>query len=273
MQILNLHLVSDYSGKTVHSIAKAIRHRFHNIEIKEYFWPLVNNKEILIDTLEKIKKFPGVVLYTITNKDLRSILKKECKIYNIPCISAIGKIVREIGSYVGDENVKGESFDEKFDDEYFEKIAAIEYTLKHDDGQNIETIDVADIIILGASRTSKTPTSFYLANNGYKVANIPYISSVGFPEKLAILKRPLIVGLSVDYERLVHVRENRMNYMNLQKDINYTDFITVKEECKEIQSIFKKLNILVIDVTRLSIEETSALIIKERLKKNNIMIF
>ena len=269
MQVLNLHLISDYSGKTVRSVAEAVQHRFHNIEIKEYFWPLIKDKEILIKSIEKIKTFPGIVLYTITNEELRSILKKECKIHKMPCISAVGRIVREMASHIGDDKVKGESSDEKFDDEYFDKITAIEYTLKHDDGQNIETIDDADIIILGASRTSKTPTSFYLANNGYKVANIPYVSYLGFPEKLNILKKPLIIGLLVDYERLVHIRENRMDYMNLQKDINYTDLIEVREECREIKNIFKKLNILIIDVTRLSIEETSALIIKEKWKKQN----
>ena len=269
MQKLNLHLISDYSGQTVRSVAQAVQYRFHNIEIKEYFWPLVKDKEILMQSLEKIQKFPGIILYTITNEHLRSILKKQCRIHSMPCISAVGRIVREIASHIGDDKVKGENSDEKFDDEYFDKISSIEYTLKHDDGQNIESIDDADIIILGASRTSKTPTSFYLANNGYKVANIPYVASVGFPEKLSILKKPLLVGLLVDYERLVHIRENRMDYMNLQKDTHYTDLIEVREECRIINAIFRKLNVVVIDVTRLSIEETSALIIKEKWKQVN----
>jgi regulator of PEP synthase PpsR (kinase-PPPase family) len=269
MQILNLHLISDYSGKTVRALAEAVQHRFYNIEIKEYFWPLIKDKDSLLASIEKIKHFPGIVLYTLTNEELRSVLKKQCRIHKMPCISAIGRIVREIASHVGDEKVRGENSNEKFDDEYFDKIAALEYTIRHDDGQNIETIDEADIIILGASRTSKTPTSFYLANNGYKVANIPYVAYIGFPQKLAILKKPLIVGLLVDYERLVHIRESRMDYMNLQKDIDYTDLSSVRDECKEIKSIFKKLDIIVLDVTRLSVEESSALIIKEKWKKQN----
>ena len=269
MKTFNLHLISDYSGKTVRIVSEAVKHRFHNIEIKEYFWPLIKDIDTLLSTVEKINKFPGIILYTITNDELRNTLKDYCKKYNMPCISAVGRIVKEIASYIGDEKVKGENASEKFDDEYFDKIEAVEYTLKHDDGQSIHSIDKADIIILGASRTSKTPTSFYLANNGYKVANIPYVPIIGFPDKLQTLKKPLIVGLYVDYQRLAIIRENRMDYMNLQKDIEYTDLDKIREECREVKSIFHELSIIAIDVTRLSVEETSALIIKAKLKQLN----
>lgn len=262
MKKLIIHLISDYSGQTVKYACKSALAQFDNIETKKYYWPLIRNQKLLEEVFEKIKSKPSIVLYTISNPTLRDMLENFCKDLKIPSISVIGNIVKEISSFLG---VGTEDFLEKkyrFDENYFTKIDAIDYTLRHDDGQSLNDLEEADVILVGPSRTSKTPTSVYLSYNGFKTANIPHIHNTQLPKCLDELKNPLILGLIINPIRLLEIRETRMNLLNISESTNYTDMNIVKTECLEIKRICNERNWPVIDVSRKSIEETTAMIMK-----------
>ncbi|WPX96048.1 Putative pyruvate, phosphate dikinase regulatory protein [Candidatus Bandiella woodruffii] len=254
-------MVSDSSGETVIAVSKAATSQFENIEIKEYMWPLVRVKSQINQLIESIKKKPGLVIYTIINKDLRDYLKARCQETNTKCISPIGNIISEISSYCGIAASKKNPEKEIFDDEsYFKKIEAINFTVNHDDGQLSQNFNEADILIMGVSRTSKSPTSLYLAQRGYKVANWPVINGIDY--NLSQINNPLVVGLTISVDRLIQIRQFRL----ISKDIKhcnneYTDALVAKEELKYANKIFRHHNIPVIDVTSKAIEEISAEII------------
>ncbi|MCP5369869.1 MAG: kinase/pyrophosphorylase [Rickettsiaceae bacterium] len=262
MRKLIIHLVSERSGQSVRHISDTVLAKFSKIEVKRYYWPMIKNEKMLSEALDTIRKKPGVVLYTIANSALRKILKKNCYELKIPCISAVSRIVQEISDYVG---IKADeiSVTNKFDDQYFTKVEAIEYTLKHDDGKTHEDLENADIILIGASRTSKTPTSIYLAYNGFKTANIPYIYNCPFPTEIENLKNPLIFGLLINPSRLIEIRENRINLLKLKNIENYTDFEIIQEEYRKVKTLCIKNSWQVIDVSTKSIEETAAIIMRE----------
>ncbi len=262
MQKLVVHLISDSSGQTVKYAAKTALAQFADIEVKQYNWLLVRNKNLLDEVLNKIKKRPGVVLYTISNLELRELLKKHCRDLKLPCISVIGKIIKEISAYLGvgaDENL---SLAGKFDESYFDKVNAIDYTLRHDDGQMVNELEEADIVLIGPSRTSKTPTSVYLAYNGFKTANVPYVYGCAFPEYVEKLSNPLVVGLVINPSRLIAIREVRMNLLQMPEENSYTDVKIVQEECAKVKGICQQHNWSVIDVSSRSIEETAAVVMK-----------
>lgn len=258
-----MHLISESSGQTVKYAAKSAISQFSRIKLKEYNWPLIRNKELLNEVLHKIQQKPGIVLYTISNPELRDILKKFCHKLRIPCISIIGKIVKQISSTLGivAEDIL-EQQNAKFDESYFDKVAAIDYTLRHDDGQNIPELNEADIILVGPSRTSKTPTAVYLAYNGFKTANVPYIYNSPFPEYLYQLDQRLIVGLIINPSRLIEIREARMHLLQITEMTDYTDLKIVQEECNQVKRICQQKGWPFIDVSRRSIEETAAIIMK-----------
>ena len=198
MKKLVVHLVSESSGQTVKYAAKTALAKFSDIEVKKYHWPMTRNEDLLNEALKKISQKPGIVLYTISNDTLKDKLKRFCLDSKMPCISVVSKIVNEISDYLGvstDDNI---GFKNKFDETYFDKIEAIEYSLKHDDGQILEDLDEADIILIGPSRTSKTPTSVYLAYNGFKTANIPFVGGSEFPSVLKLLRKPIIFGFVIN---------------------------------------------------------------------------
>jgi regulator of PEP synthase PpsR (kinase-PPPase family) len=259
---LVIHLISERSGQSVRHISDTVLAKFSKIDVKRYYWPMIKNEKMLEDALDSIRKKPGMVLYTIANSALRKILKKNCYELKIPCISAVSRIVQEISDYVGitaDEI----SVDNKFDDKYFSKVDAIDYTLKHDDGKTYEDLESADIILIGASRTSKTPTSIYLAYNGFKTANIPYIYNFPFPTEIENLKNPIIFGLLINPSRLIEIRENRVNLLNMKDIQNYTDIEIIQEESRQVKSLCMKNSWKIIDVSMKSIEETAAIIMRE----------
>lgn len=262
MKNLIVHLVSDSSGQTVKHAARSALAQFGEIESKKYNWHLIRNKELLNEVLSKIKKKPGVVLYTISNQELRDVLKKFCRDLKVPCISVIGKIVKEISAFLGVGVGDSLGLNHKFDESYFDKVDAIDYTLRHDDGQMVNELDEADIILIGPSRTSKTPTSVYLAYNGFKTANVPYVYGCVFPDYLEKLMNPLIVGLVINPARLIEIRETRMNLLQVSEHVNYTEPKIVQEECLQIKRICQKMEWPVIDVSRRSIEETAAIVMK-----------
>ncbi len=264
-EILNIHLVSDSSVYALKgAITSALAH-FPDMETKKHYWPLIKHEKALEKAFEEMKSYEGVILYDISNKKIRKALRDFCNKSNLPSISLVGSVVDEITSYM---KIEARDVTDAFanqQDSYFARVSAIEFAISHDDGQKVEDISFADIILVGPSRVSKTPTSFYLAYDGFKAANIPYILGNDLPEYLFTATQPLIVGLIIDPERLTELRETRMagayssDYMNLE---------FVKEECHQARMLFTKNNWPVIDVTRRSVEETAAMITKLYYEKN-----
>lgn len=261
MNKIIVHLISEYSGQTVKHAARSALSQFSQVRSKEYNWPLINNKDLLNEVLTKIKEKPGMVLYTISSKELRTILKNFCKQLGVPCISIVGNIIKTISEIlgIGAEGKLAHNYN-KFDKSYFDKVNAMDYALRHDDGQSINDLKDADIILIGPSRTSKTPTSIYLAYNGFKTANIPYIHNFPFPENICKLDQKLVIGLIIKPTILAEIREARMNLLHITDELtDYTDLRIIQEECKQVKIICERNGWNVIDVSRRSIEETAAI--------------
>lgn len=272
MKKLVIHLVSESSGQTVKHAANTALSKFSDLEVKKYHWPMTRNIKLLEEVFAKIKKKPGVILYTISDEELRDKLKEFCFELQLPCISVVSKIVREISEYIGMGADNGIGYKNKFDETYFDKVDAIEYSLRHDDGQLTENLEEADVILIGPSRTSKTPTSVYLAYNGFKTANIPYVHNCPFPDFLSEIKKPVIFGLVINPNRLIEIRESRVNLLQVKEISTYTDIEVVQEECRQVKQLCMQNNWQIIDVSRRSIEETAAIIMKsyyEHKKRKN----
>ncbi len=229
MKKLIIHLVSESSGQTVKHAANTALSKFSYLEVKKYHWPMTRNSKMLKEVIEKIKAKPGVVMYTISDRSLREELKQFCTEQNLPCISIVSRIIKEISEFIGSNADSGVGYLNKFDDNYMSKVEAIEYSLRHDDGQMLDDLDSADIILIGPSRTSKTPTSVYLSYNGFKTANIPYINDCPFPDFLPKIKKPVIFGLVINPARLIEIRESRMNLLQVKSGGDYTSFKIVQD--------------------------------------------
>ncbi len=257
-EIINIHLVSDSTGETLSSIARAVMSQFEDIESNDYIWSLVRTKSQIEKIKSSISQNPGIVMYTILQDDIIDDLKSHCKDLKIPCISALSQVISTFSNYLNMNisNVVGRQH--SLDEEYFSKVEAINYTMTHDDGQSDWGLYEADIIIVGVSRTSKSPTSVYLSCRGYKTANIPFVSIETIPSALYDLKKPLIVGLTINPEKLVQIRKSRMISMGQEEETDYIDIESVKKEVIESRKLFSKLNCPVIDVTKRSVEETAA---------------
>jgi regulator of PEP synthase PpsR (kinase-PPPase family) len=264
-----LYLISDSTGDTVYSVAKAALAQFQNVEAEEYLYTLVRTDKQMEKILAKIRKRPGIVMYTIVEKELRTQLKTECRELHIPCISVLSRVITDISAYL---NVKAESNvvgkQHELDKEYFERMNAINFAIAHDDGQSTWDLEEADIIIIGPSRTSKSPTSLYLAFKGYKTANIPYVQNCILPENLFKINTPLIVGLTINVENLIQIRKSRLLSLYEDQTSCYVETEAVEEEIKESRKLFMKNDWPIIDVTKRSVEETSATIIQYYNKKN-----
>lgn len=270
MKKLTVHLISDSSLQTVKHAASTALLRFSNLEANKYHWPMIKEPNLLDEVFEKIKQKPGVILYTISSHEVRDRLKEFCKDLKLPCISVVSRIVKGISEYIDVKADDEEIHYDRFDQSYFDKVEAIDYTLRHDDGQIIDGLEEADLILIGPSRTSKTPTSVYLAYNGFKTANIPFVYGINFPELHRFVK-PLIVGLIISPARLIEIRESRMNLLQVNELTDYTDLKIVQEECKQVRRLCLERGWDIIDVSRRSIEETSAIIMKlyyEHKKRN-----
>ena len=263
MKNIHLHLVSDSTGETVNAVARATMAQFDEIEAEEHNWSLIRTIGQVEKALEGIRKNPGFVMYTLVDPKLRKVLKKGCEDMSIPCISVLSRVVSDMSWFLGikaNESVGGRQHE--LDDQYFSRVEALNYSLAHDDGQSVWDLDEADIIIVGASRTSKSPTSMYLAHRGYRTANVPYVPGVTLPESLFSLKTPLVVGLTISPEALIQIRKNRLLSLNEDENTMYTDRETIREELLDAKKMFAKYKWPSIDVTRRSIEETSATIIQ-----------
>ncbi|NBO19770.1 MAG: kinase/pyrophosphorylase [Proteobacteria bacterium] len=263
----NLHLVSDSTGETVGSVARAALAQFDEVDAEEFSWTLVRSKAQMERIIESIHENPGPVLYTLVDNNLRDMLKMECARRGLPCIAVLTTIVSELSAYLGVESHAAIGKQHELNEEYFSRVDAINYTLAHDDGQAHWELEEADIVIVGVSRTSKSPTCVYLAYKGYKTANVPLVLGCPLPPSLETLKKPLVVGLTISPERLQQIRKTRLQSLNQEADTNYVDMENMQQEIGESRRLYNKHRWPVIDVTKRSVEETAATIL-QLLKKH-----
>lgn len=259
---INIHLISDSTGETLSSVSRAALSQFEGIESNDFTWPLVRTRSQIEKINESISKNPGIVMYTILQDDIVNLLIAHCIKIQVPYISVLSDIVQKFSSYLNMDvnNVIGRQH--LLDDDYFSRVEAINYTMTHDDGQSDWNLDEADVILIGVSRTSKTPTSIYLSCRGYKVANIPFVTMHTIPKDLSQLKHATIVGLVINPEKLINIRTSRMSVLGHEEKTDYIDIESIKKEISESRKLFAKLKCPVIDITNRSVEETSARVIQ-----------
>ncbi len=257
----HLHLVSDATGETTHHIARACLVQFEGIKVIEHLWPMVRTKTQIEKVLAGIEANPGAVIFTLFDGSARETLMGECARQGVPCISVLDGVMHGLADYFGTK-IRGQpGRQHQLDAEYFHRIEAMNFVMSHDDGQGIGDLGDAEIILVGVSRTSKTPTSIYLANHrGIKTANVPFVPGVPLPTELFEVDTPLIVGLTTAADRLIQIRQNRILMFQQDERTAYVDPEQVKRELLEARRLFTKMRWPVIDVTRRSIEETAAAI-------------
>jgi hypothetical protein len=261
MTRLHLHLLSDSTGETLENIAKAGVAQFENVEVMRHFWPMVRSDVHLDRIMEELARNPGLVLFTLANQQLRRKLEQRCRALGLPYVAPLDPVTDAMANILGQEARNRPGRKHVLNEAYFARIDAIQFTIAHDDGVNWENWEEADIILAGVSRTSKTPTSIYLANRGYKTANIPLVPESPPPPALFRLKHPMIVGLTASVERLVQVRRNRLLSLNQAPETAYVDMEQVQGEIAYARRMFADRGWPVVDVTRRSIEEAAAAII------------
>jgi len=267
-----IYLISDSTGETLDRVFLAIKAQFNNIEydVKSYFFTRTENQVSKIIE-EANKKRNSIILYTIVDNGLAKFLANKSDEKKIPCFGVLGNLILSFSKLLNQQASHVPSGQHALNEEYYKRIEAIQFTMNHDDGNLIEELYKSDIILLGVSRTSKTPTSIYLANKGFKTSNIPLISERSIPESLK--KDPQItcvIGLTTEAERLVDIRKNRMMTLKERENTSYTDFQKIKEEVEWAKKTFARYKWPTIDVTRKSVEETAASIIKiHEIYKNN----
>jgi len=259
----HLHLISDSTGETLITVARAVAAQYANVTAVEHVYPLVRRQKQLDRVLDEIEEAPGIVLFTLLEKDLVSRLEAKCKEINVPSLSIIGPVMQLFQAYLGAATTGRVGAQHVLNAEYFARIDALNYTMMHDDGQHVEGLEDADVVLVGVSRTSKTPTSIYLANRGVRTANVPLVPGIPVPHQLEILKKPLIVSLHATPERLIQVRQNRLLSMGAgPSGEEYIDRQAVTDEVAFARRLSAKFNWAQLDVTRRSIEETAAAILK-----------
>ncbi|MDA9615879.1 kinase/pyrophosphorylase [Candidatus Pelagibacter sp.] len=268
-----IYLISDSTGETLDRVFLAIKAQFKNIDydIKSYFFTRTENQVLKI--LEEAKKNKNsIILYTIVDNSLAKFLANKSDEKKIPCFGVLGNLILSFSKLLNQQASHVPSGQHALNEEYYERIEAIQFTMNHDDGNMVEELDKSDLILLGVSRTSKTPTSIYLANKGFKTSNIPLVNENSIPKSLKQNpKMACVVGLTTEAERLVDIRKNRMMTLRERENTSYTDIQKIKEEVEEAKKTFSKYKWPTIDVTRKSVEETAASIIKihEIYKKND----
>lgn len=259
-----IHLVSDATGGTLQGLTRACLTQFPLADMPtERFWNLIRSEEQLNLVIESIQARPGLVLYTLVDEGLAKKLKKACRDADIPCISVLEPILKGLASFLNMEMSGRPGSQYRMDQAYFDRMEALDFALHFDDGQNIKGLEEADVILIGASRTSKTPTSVYLAHRGVRAANIPFVMDVPFPVEVFTLKNPLIIGLTEAPERLVEVRKVRLRSESGDIDTRlsnsrYLDIDAIQDEVRAARRLFAEHSLPVIDVTKRSVEETAA---------------
>jgi regulator of PEP synthase PpsR (kinase-PPPase family) len=259
----HLHLVSDATGETLITVARAAAAQYVTISPIEHVYPLVRTMKQLERVLIEVEASPGIVLYTLLDPELIEKLESKCRELGLPSRSILGPVLRVFEAYLGTETTPRVGAQHMLNAEYFKRIDALNYTMLHDDGQHTDDLEDADVVLVGVSRTSKSPTSIYLANRGVKTANVPLVPGISTPPQLECLKRPLVVGLYASPERIVQIRQNRLLGLKAPHHNGdaYVDRHAVAEEVAFSRRLCAKHNWPLIDVTRRSIEETAAAVI------------
>ena len=257
----HLHLVSDSTGETLIAASRAAAAQYQGVASIEHVYPLVRTLSQLDRVISEIETSPGIVLFTLVDPDLSRRLEEACEAAGSPCLSVLGPILKLFKSYLGQSATPRAGAQHMLNADYFKRIDALNFTMMNDDGQMPENLEQADIVLLGVSRTSKTPTSIYLANRGYRTANIPLVPHVPLPRSLDALKKPLVVGLVASAERIIQIRQNRLLTLKAETETEYVDRVAVAEELTASRRLFLERGWPMIDVTRRSIEETAAAIL------------
>ncbi len=257
----HVHLVSDSTGETLNAMARAVCARFTNVLPIEHIYALVRSHRQLDRALEEIANAPGVVLHTIVDPGLRGALEDGCQQLDMPCIAALDPLVSALSRYLGAPLSTQVGAHLRLDADYFNRMDALNYALGHDDGQGGQDLERADVVLVGVSRTSKTPTCIYLAHRGVRAANVPLVPTAEVPQRLRELKNVPVVGLTVSPDRLVDIRRNRLKTLKEDRASTYVDVEAVREEIVRARRLFEREGWPVIDVTRRSVEETAAAVI------------
>ena len=257
----HLHLVSDSTGETLIAVSRAAAAQYRGVSCIEHVYPLVRSAAHLERAIGDVAAAPGIVLFTMVDPALSRRLEQACAEMDAPCLSVMAPILTLFHSYLGPAAEPRAGAQHMLNADYFKRIDALDFAMMCDDGQTPESLERADIVLVGVSRTSKTPTSIYLANRGFKTANVPYVPEAPLPAGLTKLKRPLVVGLVASAERIIQIRRNRLEALNGDPASDYVDRVAVAQEIAQSRRLFSQQGWPVIDVSKRSIEETSAAIL------------
>ncbi len=257
----HVHLVSDSTGETLNAMARAVCARFENVLPIEHIYALVRSQRQLDRALGDIEEAPGIVLHTIVDEKLRDSLEEGCRRMDMPCLPALDPLVSAMQRYLGAATTSRVGAHLRLDNDYFNRMDALNYAIGHDDGQGGQDLDQADVVMLGVSRTSKTPTCIYLAHRGVRAANVPLVPGRSLPEKLFQLKNTLIVGLLIAPDRLIQIRRNRLLSLKETRESSYIDQDAVRQEVIDARRLYERHGWPTIDVTRRSVEETAAAVL------------
>lgn len=257
----HVHLVSDSTGETLNAMARAVCARFENVLPIEHIYALVRSPRQLERALTDIEEAPGVVIHTIVDDQLRTALEEGVRRLDMPCIAALDPLVSSLQRYLGASISRRVGVQHALDNDYFNRMDALNYAIGHDDGQGGQDLEQADVVLVGVSRTSKTPTCIYLAHRGVRAANVPLVPTGPPPEKLFELKNTLVVGLTISPDRLIQIRRNRLLSLKENRESTYIDIEAVREETVKARRLYERQGWPVIDVTRRSVEETAAAVL------------
>jgi len=263
MTAFNIHLVSDATGETLQLVARAAVTQFESAEPQEHLWSMIRTESQLQTAIEGIQENPGLVMYTLVNNDLRQRLETACRQMGLPSVDILRPAIELLRQYLHAESRNQPGRQHALDADYFARIDAMTFTLAHDDGQSLFGLNDADVVLVGVSRTSKTPTSMYLANRGIKAANVPLIAGQPIPDELEAISGPTVVGLTISTKRLIQVRRSRLTLYKEERDTDYVDEEAVRKEVTEARRLYARKGWPVIDVTGRSIEETAAGILQQ----------
>jgi hypothetical protein len=257
----HIHLVSDSTGETLNAMARAVCARFDNVLPIEHIYALVRSQRQLDRALGDIEEAPGIVIHTIVDDGLRTALEDGCRKLEMPCIPALDPLVSAMSRYLGYATTSRVGAHLRLDNDYFNRMDALNYAIGHDDGQGGQDLEQADVILVGVSRTSKTPTCIYLAHRGVRAGNVPLVPGRPIPDKLLTQKTALVVGLSISPDRLVQIRRNRLLSLKENRESTYIDVDAVRDEIVQARRLYERQGWPVIDVTRRSVEETAAAVL------------
>lgn len=265
LSYFHLHMISDATGETLIATGRAASAQYASARAIEHIYPLVRTEKQLRKVFEEIDAEPGIVLYTVVDRELAALIDKSCVEMGVPCVSVLEPVITTFQSYLGTPAGRRVGAQHVLDAEYFRRIDALNFTMEHDDGQLPQDVEEADVVLIGISRTSKTPTSIYLANRGIKTMNIPLVPGIPVPPELLTASKPLVVGLIATAERIAQIRQHRLLVPSGEFDMeHYVDRSVIAEELAYARQLCSRHGWPTIDVTRRSIEETAAAILALR---------